>query len=303
MLMVCVANAISDVRMTSDSISLCAEQAERLFLGKGFSEIHRLTLVLTDLPEQWAQQDACAAWLVDAVQDRLIIRTPGPENFYGLREQLEQGLQDGIDYEGSWMQRREDEKFFPYVTAVIAVLNFVIYCVSAFTGDVLYNIGDFNVQLVLRDHEIYRLVTSMFLHINLTHLSGNMILLIVAGRMIEKYCGHGIYLAVYLLSGIMGNAVSGIWDLATGDYTYSVGASGAIMGLIGALLAIVIYHKGHYREITLPRVIFMIAYILYFGFTSTNVNNLAHIGGALSGFICLMILNLIRGRRGTTHED
>ncbi len=302
LMLVCVIDHVACPEVSDHQISLCTEQASSLFLSKGFLDVHTLYLLLSNDPLD-PLQIRIRSWLVDAQNLMLTIGEEAPEDFYGLKNLLQQGLSDGMPYVRAVSPVLEEQRYIPYVTAALAVVNFIIYCISAFTGDVLYNIGDFNIQLVLEKQEYYRLLTSMFLHINLTHLSGNMILLLVAGKVIEKYCGHLTFFIGYLLSGIAGDMVSGAYDLLSGTYTYSVGASGAIMGMIGALLAIVILHKGHYREITLGRVLFMIAYILYFGFTGTNVNNLAHIGGAICGFVLLMLRHLIRGQRGSQNEN
>ena len=109
------------------------------------------------------------------------------------------------------------------------------------------------------------------------------------------------------MSGIAGSCFSAMGELFTGSLSSSVGASGAIMGIVGALLAIVIIHKGSYKEITTGRILFMIAYVLYYGFTTPSVNNLAHIGGVVSGFLLTLIALyikkcLIKGK-GSRHED
>ena len=84
-----------------------------------------------------------------------------------------------------------------------------------------------------------------------------------------------------------------IW---TRDYTPSLGASGAIFGITGALLWIVIRNRGRHAEITMPKIIFLIAYSLYNGFVSTNIDNAAHVGGLFGGFLLAILLYRKKGK-------
>lgn len=107
--------------------------------------------------------------------------------------------------------------------------------------------------------------------------------------------GHLPYAAVYFLAGIAGNIFSMGYELLLGEYLWSAGASGAVFGVEGALLFLAILHRGRLESVTAGRVAFAVAFSLYCGFTSTNVNNAAHVGGVLMGFaaaavICLVLL-------------
>lgn len=106
----------------------------------------------------------------------------------------------------------------------------------------------------------------------------------------EKQVGHIAYCFLYLLAGICGNFVSGIWEMKSGQYSVSVGASGAVFGLTGALLVLVLFHKGRLEQIRWQGVILMIALSVYNGFTTDNINNAAHIGGLLTGILITIIV-------------
>ena len=80
-----------------------------------------------------------------------------------------------------------------------------------------------------------------------------------------------------------------LYEYLTGQLMFSVGASGAIFGLIGAMLFLVISHKGRYGSISLKRMVIAIAYMLYAGFRNTSVNNAAHIGGLVVGFFAMLL--------------
>ena len=182
------------------------------------------------------------------------------------------------------------KKNYPIATIILIAMNILVFIVSAITGDLLYNKGAFDSILFAQHREWHRMFTAMFLHADLMHLTGNMILLYLAGDLVERYCGMWRYFAFYILCGIMGNFFSGMIDMACHRMTSSVGASGAIFGLVGALLFLVIAARDSYREITLGRLLFMIVYLLYSGFTTESVNNEAHIGGLIAGIGIMAIM-------------
>ena len=181
-----------------------------------------------------------------------------------------------------------------YFTILFVVLNFVIFLICTFSGNLLYNKGAFFIWSVIEDKEYYRLWSATFLHSDIEHLINNMILLFFLGRIIEKETGHIVYFIIYMLSGIGGNAVSGFWEFMTGQYRVSVGASGAVFGLTGALLVLVLSHKGKWKEIRWQGVVIMILLSVYNGFVTDNINNAAHLGGLAIGIAVTFIGSLGR---------
>jgi len=186
-----------------------------------------------------------------------------------------------------------------YFTVLFVILNIVIFLICTFTGNMLYNKYAFYVDVIVTNQEYYRLLSAVFLHYDINHLLNNMILLFFMGRIVEKYIGHGVYFVVYMLSGIGGNIISGLWESKIGQYSISVGASGAVFGLTGALLILVIFHKGRLEQIKWQGVIVMILLSVYNGFTVENINNAAHIGGLAVGIIITVIISVGRMK----HED
>ena len=94
----------------------------------------------------------------------------------------------------------------------------------------MFHHGAMYVPSMLEDGEYYRLFTSMFLHFGFEHLMNNMFILGVIGWNLELEIGKWKYLAVYLLSGLMGNLLSAWMDIQTGEYAISAGASGQSLG-------------------------------------------------------------------------
>lgn len=198
------------------------------------------------------------------------------------------------------MQRWRD---IPLVSATLVTVNVIIFIICTFTGDLLYNMWELEAQSVVLRREYVRIVSAMFLHGDINHIFNNMVILFFLGAMIEKEIGHIRYGIFYFLSGIGGNIVSLIWKIRTADLASSVGASGAVFGLDGVLLALVLFSGKRMQNVTPGRVMLMIAYSLYSGFTGQNIDNAAHVGGLMTGFLLGLIMCIIeRNKRKDRSE-
>lgn len=180
------------------------------------------------------------------------------------------------------------------ITIGIAVLNILIFLVLSFGGrteDAAYMMehGAMYVPYLLENGERYRLFSSMFLHFGITHLVNNMVTLVVMGKAVERFLGKIRFAIIYLLSGLGGNLLSLYGEILFENYHVSAGASGAIFGLTGALLAMSLSKRYRY-VINRQSIIFIVILNLYLGFTSQGVDNLAHIGGLITGFLVAMLL-------------
>lgn len=181
-------------------------------------------------------------------------------------------------------------KELPFISIVLVTANVLVYLLCQLTGDALYEKGCLGTYEVIRQGEYARIIWSMFLHADVSHLFNNMIILLFMGAMIEKEIGHISYAVIYLLSGIGGNLLSLAGKVINDDWAVSLGASGAIFGLDGLLLALVLFSRRRMVNVTPLRVVLMIFLSLYSGFTAGNVDNLAHIGGLLVGFVLGILL-------------
>lgn len=286
-------------------LTFSREQAIATFRSRGFIESHILTLIVSEDIEAAKRLSLgnYFCWIIDANCKRLMVYENQIEDFYGLRKSLERFLIAVTTGNQALIRDQSHGKYVPWATLGLIAINVILFLACTFWGDLLYNKGAFSLYYLQTGREYYRLISSMFLHANLMHLVSNMILLFVVGKLLERYCGRIFYLILYFICGLAGSALSAAGEFYMGKYSASIGASGAIMGLIGALLAIVVYHRGQYKEFNSRRILFMIAYILYAGFTTTNVNNLAHIGGIIGGFIIMLFYCLIRGHMTKTKGD
>lgn len=138
--------------------------------------------------------------------------------------------------------------------------------------------------------EYWRLLTSVFMHMDFEHIFNNMFLLICAGPILEQAMGHIRYLVLYLLAGIGSSLFSVYHMISAGEGGVSVGASGAIFGVIAALLWVVIYHKGHYATLSGKGLVFLLAITFYSGLKSPGTDNWGHAGGLITGFLLAVLL-------------
>ena len=188
----------------------------------------------------------------------------------------------------------------PIISAALVAINVIVYILCNFSGDLLYNAGMLDVYHVLMKKEYGRILWAMFLHSGMPHLFNNMLILFFMGAMIEKEVGHIRYMLLYFLSGIGGNLIS-LWaKVMNNEMAASLGASGAIFGLDGVLLAMVLFSGREMENVTMPRVLLMIAYSLYSGFTGGNIDNAAHVGGLLTGFLAAGIMCILQRRKNVS---
>lgn len=191
-------------------------------------------------------------------------------------------------------------------TVIIAFVNVVCFILTEIFGPssntaFLFEHGALAWHEVINGHEYYRLITHMFLHGSFSHIANNMIVLLFVGSGLEKMIGKVRFLVVYFLSGVGGGLASvymgrlsyeraAIVDKASYMYTVSVGASGAIFGVVGAMIYVVIRNKGRVENISRQQLAIFVVLSLYAGFTSTGTDNAAHVGGVLIGFMLAVLL-------------
>lgn len=196
---------------------------------------------------------------------------------------------------------RADKKTAP-CTILLAAVNVIVFFYLTFQGMTedgafMLEHGAMYVPYVLGKGEYYRLFSSMFMHFGFEHLANNMVMLLVIGFTLEREIGTIKFLIIYLLSGLGGNILSAVWDVMSESFAVSAGASGAIFGIVGALLYVAIRNHGRIGEMSGRGLVFMVILSLYYGFTSGGVDNFAHIGGLLSGFILSVLLYWKRQRK------
>lgn len=144
-----------------------------------------------------------------------------------------------------------------------------------------------NNRVLVKEGQVYRLLTSAFLHQNLFHLIFNMYALSVIGNQVESFVGKWKYLIIYLVSALTGSLLSCV--INTG---WSLGASGAIFGLMGMLLYFGLFYRLYLDKALKTQIVPLILMNLGLGFIISGIDNAAHIGGLFGGFLISMALGV-----------
>lgn len=307
-----------EIYLSEEAYNGIRERFIQSFKEKGFANVHIITIVLCknlDRMEVVFGKDAFC-WYLHTDENRLYIPERHVEDFYGLKKKVEEFLHNlmqyniEVEFEDSTLKKdykvKRAFKELPFVNVTIVLINILIFILCAFTQDVLYNKGAFSILLIEETKEYYRFLTSIFLHVDIDHLFSNMIVLYFLGNGLEQKIGHIKYVLLYFLSAISGDIVSAIYEIHIGNMFTSVGASGAIFGVIGAVLVLVVTSGGKWENITLPRMLIMVIYSLYSGFMAEDVNNAAHIGGFIAGLLIMgmfSIINRLRKKKEVLHEN
>jgi len=188
------------------------------------------------------------------------------------------------------------KRTIPFITITIIIINAFIYLgieLSGAMNDTMFFLehGAMYGPYILEDGEYYRLITSMFLHFDFYHIMNNMFMLAAFGYYLEPAYGRVKYLFTYLFSGLCGNLLSLFLHTMHGEMVVSAGASGAVFGVLGIMAALVLKNWKQFRQFLGQRVILMIALCLYYGFTGLDIDNYAHLGGLVGGFLMAALLH------------
>lgn len=158
--------------------------------------------------------------------------------------------------------------------------------VNIIWGNGLFRLGA-KVNLLVAFGEFWRLLTAMFLHADLLHLIFNMLILYLLGRDIERFYGKAKFIIIYFLAGLVGSGASYVFTQAT-----SVGASGAIFGLMGANLYLYKINPTVYKRLYGTDLMLLVGINIFIGFVRPNIDMAGHIGGLIAGFVCASALGL-----------
>ena len=192
-----------------------------------------------------------------------------------------------------WERQKQIYKH-AYVSIAIFLLNVIVFIVSQHFANWMYSDGAMITEKILGEGEFYRIFTAMFLHADIDHICNNMAILILVGAVIENYTGHIYYAILYVLSGFFGNILSMAYEVNNGLNWVSIGASGAIMGVVGFLVAWIIANRRTFLKHrgTVIRMLFLLVFVVEACFFQQGANTPAHLGGFLTGFV-LGVINIV----------
>ena len=204
-------------------------------------------------------------------------------------------ITDDINNKTEKENKKYEDVFKPkkiIVTKILILICIFMYLLTLFMGDNFDNalvlLGANNRDLVLNG-EVFRLIASAFLHGNLIHLIVNMYSLWIIGSQVETYIGRWKFLVIYLLSALMGSLMSIVF---LDEYSLSIGASGAIFGLMGSLLYFGYHYRLYLSRTLTSQIIPIIIINLILGFALNGIDNACHIGGLIGGYFATMIVGI-----------
>ena len=288
-------------------------------------QIRLLSLILTTEVERVKQ--LCTHnredqhWIVDVAANRLIIYETGSDEFKDIRGLIEEVLSEE-DQQGPYDQEAVYHNDFEYnardlggrhpitnrnhlftlITTIIIITNIIAFIIQHYTplfggrGSMLGK-GALSWYFVYEKKEYYRVLTSMFMHSDVEHLFNNMLVLFFVGNNLERAAGKIKYLFLYFGTGILAGLASisyNMWkeggQFLLGNSVFSIGASGAIFGVVGAMLFIVAINRGRIADISTRQMVLFVVFSLYGGVTNTQIDQAAHIGGFLAGIVLAAII-------------
>ncbi|MDD3895414.1 MAG: rhomboid family intramembrane serine protease [Bacilli bacterium] len=171
------------------------------------------------------------------------------------------------------------------VTKVLIVINIMMFIFSVLYPNI-FNLFFLNSDLV-KTGDYWRLFTAAFLHANIIHLLVNMYSLYIIGTQVETFLGKKKFLIVYFGTAILASLMSAV--ITQGN---SVGASGALFGLLGCLLYFGYHYRVYFGSVLTSQIIPVIVINLLIGFTVPMIDNAAHIGGLIGGVFLTMAIGV-----------
>lgn len=206
-------------------------------------------------------------------------------------------ISDDINKE-SFQKSKKVEKLFSPKIPVITYLIMTI-CIIMFLATFIFGSGPTNVRTLIsfgantsyytKNGEFYRLLTCIFLHAGIVHLVCNMYSLYIIGPQLESFFGRLKYLFIFLFSGITGSILSLAFASSN---TISVGASGAIFGLLGSIVYFGYHYRVYLGNVLKSQIIPVILLNLFIGFVISGIDNFAHIGGLIGGIFATMAVGV-----------
>lgn len=179
------------------------------------------------------------------------------------------------------------------LTYILIGLNILIYILTAIMSRSLLDSNTYvlirlgaKVNELINHGQVWRLLTCAFLHGGIMHLAFNMYALKIIGSEVEYVFGRKKYLIIYLMAALGGSIFSYIFS----PYSISVGASGAIFGLLGAMLIFGIKHRDKIGKSYMMNIVQVIIINIIIGVSLSNIDNFAHLGGLIVGGVTALIV-------------
>ena len=309
---VAVLDCPKGTEFTAEQYKNIRRQIHNNFMNQDHESLRLLSIISTNNVEGVRNlcDDEKDQWFIDTTNDKLIIYENQSGEFLGLRREIENILIDSLTKE----KGREDyfnippyqetqktskislgARYFTKCNTLLIIINVLVFLITDIKGstinsNTLLETGALYWPAVVNSGEYYRLITYMFLHSGFEHLANNMLVLLFIGDNLERATGRLKYLMIYFGAGVIAGIASLSYNMLKDTNAVSVGASGAIFGVVGAMAYIVVVNKGRLENISTRQMVMFVIFSLYGGLTSQGVDNAAHIGGIIAGIALAAIL-------------
>lgn len=204
-------------------------------------------------------------------------------------------------YDFSWSRLNR----MPIYTYLFLTIQIAVYVLMEMIGwkngllngseniEMLLNFGAMTPTLIIYEHQYWRFITPIFIHIGFFHLALNSLSLYFVGRILEPIVGHTRFFLIYILSGIVGNILSfGFSSI----YTISAGASTSLFGIFAAFIVLGKMYRYHPAIQHMSRNMTMLIIMnLVMNIFDTGVDMLGHVGGAIGGVLLMIMLGVPKG--------
>ncbi len=272
------------------SLITLKDELERKFLLRGSKNVEVIFILYVNNLTFYknALDSGLNMWLVDVESRRLLVYENQPDDFIGLKGDIEESLK---------LKQPAKRIQYPFVTIGLVLANIAVFIfMYIISTDPIYytELGANNWTQIFLSHEVYRLFTCMFIHSGSDHLINNMLSLAIIGNETEKKLGHIHFSVLYLVSGLLSSLASALYHMyeasQTGVLVISIGASGAVFGVYGAYLFITLLrNKKLGMPISIYRVALITLLLLSNCFSEENIDNVAHLAGLIIGIIISFI--------------
>lgn len=294
--------------ITSEIYEEILRGVRRTFYDYQFEEVKELAILCTPHPEEVKELISCFGehWVLDTTTRQLLIYEGQVNQYLNVKQIIETTL-DGqkIVVESGRMQK----SFRQIVTSSLCNTCLVLVTIAVFLGveltgssldsEHMISWGAMYFPYVLERGEYYRLFTSVFLHFGIEHLLNNMLMLLILGNYLERHMGAVKYMIFYLVTGVLANVASMIYNVSEYNLVVSAGASGAIFAVVGGLLGVILKNKGKLEDLSIGKMIFISGLSLYGGLSTQGVDNIAHLSGFIVGFCLSMFLYAVPKKEET----
>lgn len=218
------------------------------------------------------------------INDKLVFNEKGISLFLKITDDINKKNKEDAEMVDSIFTPKK-----PIVTYILIVINVILFLLQKFFGLDSFLINVFALYgPFVREGQIYRLITSAFLHADIFHILFNMYALYVLGSQAESFFGKFKFSIIYLFSTVTASMLSILLNING----VSIGASGAIFGLLGALLYFGYNFRVYLGNTLVKQILPIIVVNLLFGFMVSSIDNFAHIGGLIGGILITMGLGV-----------